>query len=252
MAEAKTESKDIGSAFDLLGKSFEIVKNNWIPFAVVNVLVLLSAVESAIPKKPLNEEESKQAYETVYNTLSGTDVGIVAGFGLVAILIMMALYVYLYSISYVLSTKAAKGEKPSVGQLFKDGNKYVLRLIGLGILSALIVFVGLLLLIVPGVIAIGRIIMAPYILVDKNVGVMEALRQSNQMGKSFPGKIWAVIGVSILLAIGVGIVSAIPIIGILGSLLWIAFSLIIALRYFQLKNLKLPKAAAPPPPVPAK
>lgn len=238
MATEKTESKDLGSAFDLLGKSYEIVKNNWIPFVVVNILVLLSAVESAIPKKPLTEEESKEAYEMVYNTLSGTDIGLVSGLGLLAILIMLAIYIYLYAMSYVLSTKAAKGEKPSVGELFKDGNKYVLRLIGLGILSALIVFVGLLLLIVPGVIAIGRVIMAPYILVDKNVGVMEALRQSNQMGKTFTGKVWAVIGVSILIAIGTGIIGAIPYIGFIGSLVWIAFSLIVALRYFQLKNLK--------------
>lgn len=229
---------EVGSAFDLLPKSWEIVKNNWKAFAVVNVLSILSALAALSPdydKGPNNFMAGPTA------SFSGWELGTILGFGIVIGLILAAVSVILYAMSTVLQVKSSTGKTPSVSELFDTAQKnwLWLRLVGLTIVSGLIVLVGLILLIVPGIIAIGRIIMAPYLMVDRNLGVMDSLKASNELSKNNTGKVWAAIGVTVLIAIAAGIINSVPQIGpIIGTLFGIAFSLVLVLRYQQIKNLK--------------
>ncbi len=54
MAKESTKSAQTGSAFDLLGKSYNIVKENWQIFAVVNIFAIIYAVLDAMNPNDLH------------------------------------------------------------------------------------------------------------------------------------------------------------------------------------------------------
>lgn len=232
---AKKETKvEIGSAFDLLPKSWEIVKKNWQAFAVVNIMSLLSAFLEIFP-------EYEHPEGSAFAGASGFELGAILGFGFALAAILFAVNIVLFTMLVVLSVRSAEGKTPSVGSLFEAVNKnwLWLRLVGLFLVAGLIVLVGLILLIVPGVIAFGRIVMSPYFMADRDLNIADALKASNEMSKQFPGKVWAAIGVMVLIAIAGAIITSVPAIGpIMGTIFSIAFSLVLVLRYQQLKHLK--------------
>jgi multisubunit Na+/H+ antiporter MnhC subunit len=231
----------VGSVFDLLGKSYQIVKDNWQMFAVVNIFAVLYAVMDAL--NPGDYDTTKGDNGLMFSgpaELSGFQLSTIIGGGLLILLLFMAVNFFFFVMGTSLEVKSSAGKKPNFSELFNDGKKYFFPLLGLVIILAVVIGVGLLLLIVPGIIAIGRLAMAPYIMIDKKVGIEEAMKQSNELGKKYFGKIWAAILLMILVAIVTGIISAIPILGPLaGAAIAIAFSLILALRYRELGGHKV-------------
>lgn len=239
MAEevAKKSNKEVGSAFDLLGRSWEIVKNNWVVFAVVNIFVILGGLSNAAGDPTIKEGETPSQFSDNLSSLTGMEIAAIAGLGSIVLLIFAIVAILLFVMTTSLEVKSSAGKKPDLSELFKDGKKYFFRMIGVGILSGLIILGGFILLIIPGFIAITRLIMSPYHLVDKDLGVVESLKQSNEQAKGNAGKIWAAIGVTILVSIGASILGVIPVLGALaGAAVTIAFSLVLVLRYQQLKK----------------
>lgn len=237
-----TKTVEVGSAFDLLPKSLEIVKNNWPAFLVVNILTLVSSLPFLQPEPTEFNVQNNEAAFSSENIagLSGFGLGTLLGFVGVVALLFAAVNFFLLVMYFVLQVKSSAGKKPGIGELFNEAvkNWLWLRYIGLVLLGGLILVVGFLLLIVPGIIAYGRLAMSPYLLYDKNLGVIDAIKQSNELGKSFTGKVWGAIGVTFLVAIGAAILGIIPLVGsLLGSALVIVYSLVLPLRYQQLKNL---------------
>jgi hypothetical protein len=240
MAKDTNQQKtvEVGSAFDLLPKSWEIVKKNWKAFAVVNVLSILSALAALSPdydKGPNNFMAGPTA------SLSGWELGTVLGLGLIIGLILVAISIILYAMHTKLQVKSSAGKQPSIKELFDTAiaGWFWLRLFVLLILASLMVIAGLILLIIPGIIIFGRIVMAPYFMADKDSGILDSLKASNELSKNNTGKVWAAIGVTVLIAIAAGIINSVPQIGpLIGTLFGIAFSLILVLRYQQIKNLK--------------
>lgn len=232
----KTNSPRVGSVFELLGKSANIVKANWQMFAVVNILAILSAIGNAAGAN--REIESSWTYNGSQITgFSGTELTGMLGVGLGLILLFVLVGIFLFTMATCLEVKSSAGKKPGLSELFADGKKYFFRIIGVVLLAGLIVFGGFILFIVPGVIALGRLIMSPYHLVDKDISVTEALKQSNKQAKGRMGLIFPAIGVAILVSIAASVVGAIPILGPLaGAAISIAYSLVLALRYQQLKG----------------
>lgn len=238
MANEASKKVEVGSAFDLPGKSWEIVKKNWQAFAFVNIMSLLSAFLALFPEY---DNAERADFSSGLSGTPGFELGAVLGVGLFIGIVLLALNILLYTMFTVLSVRASEGKTPTVGSLFEAVNKnwLWLRLVGLFIVAALIVIAGLILLIIPGVIAFGRIVMSPYFMVDKDLSITGALKASNEMGKQFPGKVWAAIGVMFLITAGAAIISSVPAIGPLaGTIFSIAFSLVLVLRYQQLKHLK--------------
>jgi hypothetical protein len=220
---AKEKNVEIGSAFDLLGKSWEIVKANWQAFLFVNILAIISSFDYG------SDDVDNAGYQFNPDFVTGG-----------AVLFFFILYIYFVFMGVVLQTRAVKGEKPEIMELVKAGANKFLPLFGLGVVSIVIAAVSFLLLIIPFIFVLPRLVMAPYIMVDKNLGVMDSLSESFKLGKAFFGKIWGAIGVMILVAIGSGLLGIFPVIGMLaGTLLAIAFGLVIPLRYQQIKNLKV-------------
>jgi hypothetical protein len=236
MSSAKVQQKNVGSVFDLPAKSYEIVKNNWQMFAVVNVLSLISAFFAlGGPDNNKTNPYSNGAFDTG-GFASGWELAAVLGLSFIFAIAFLALSIFLYAMSTVLKVEASKGKKPDFNTLVEGGKKYWLRILGLSVLSGLIVLVGLILLIIPGIFAIGRVAMAPFFMIDKDLGVIDSLKASNEMGEKHWQAVWAAILLFIGISIIAGIVSGIPYIGALISAIGvIAFSLILPLRYLQLK-----------------
>lgn len=234
MSSAKSSTKTVGSVFDLPEKSFNIVKENWQMFAVVNVLTLLAALFSFDSSK-----ESKYGANGAFDVggfASGSELAAIVGFGFIALVLILGLAIFLNAMSTALEVRASQGKKPDFNSLVDAGKKYWLRLLGLTILSGLIVLGGLILLIIPGIIAIGRVAMAPYHMIDKDLGVMDSLKASNEMGKTHWKPVWAAILLMIGVSIITGVLGVIPVIGaLLGTIAAIFLSLILPLRYLEIK-----------------
>lgn len=237
----KTSNKvEVGKAFDLLGKSLEIVKNNWQIFAIVNIFGILYAIINALNPGDYSTNKINNPIFSGPAEISGVQVGTIIGGGLLIFLIFAVINFFFIVMNISLQLKSAGGKKPEFSELFDDGKKYFFPMLGLIILLAIIISVGFILLIVPGVIAIGRLAMAPFIMIDKKVGIEEALKQSNKLGKKYFGKVWEVILIIILISVLTGIISGIPLLGPLaGTAIGIAYSVILALRYKQLQGHKI-------------
>src|SRR3989344_2927339 len=88
---------------------------------------------------------------------------------------------------------------------------------GVKILTGIIIVIGLILLIVPGVIAILTLLFATYLVIDRNLGPIEAMKESARMTKGHRWNLFllilALLGINILGAIAllVGLLVSIPV-----------------------------------------
>jgi uncharacterized membrane protein len=89
--------------------------------------------------------------------------------------------------------------------------------LGMRILTGLIVFLGIILLIVPGIIAALGLMFAPYLVIDKGLGPVNALKESWRITTGHKSQLFlfalAIIGINILglLALVVGLLVSIPV-----------------------------------------
>ena len=133
----------------------------------------------------------------------------------------------------VASLRSAQGQNTTYWRSFREGLRYFWRLLGLGVCVGLLVVFGLVLLIVPGVILLKRYFLSPYYLIDRNMGIAQAMKQSAEDTKKYGG-VWGILGVVLLIAL----VGAIPIVGWIGSLVLSALYLCApALRYQEYQAL---------------
>lgn len=233
MAKEKKPGQPV-SAFELFGKSKEIVQRNLSSFVILNLLPAATMLGSAIATSRSTERTNDLGN---FGSLSGLPtyaIASLAGFGIAIFILVIIVGAIIRAMLYGLQLEGAKGKTPDISALWEIGKKYWLRLFGLGILVGLAILGGLILLIVPGFIMIRRYFLAPYILVDKDTTIMDAMRQSAALSKPYSGSIWGVIGVSVL----VSLPGIIPIIGSFISLvLGVLYSVAPALRYEELKEL---------------
>jgi hypothetical protein len=121
------------------------------------------------------------------------------------------------------------GENPPISELFSQGSK-LLSFIGATILYGIMIGVGLLLLIVPGIIVIVRFGFYQQAIVEKNLGAIDALKYSLELTKTNGLSLFGLYILSFLivlaglLAVIVGLLWAIP-------TTWLA--LLIAFRYLH-------------------
>lgn len=149
--------------------------------------------------------------------------------------VALALGLHVTTALIITELRSAEDKKYSFDQSLKDGFRYFWRMGGLVLVCAALIVVGFVLFIVPGLFALQRLLMAPYILVDQNTSIVAAVRKSFTVGKRHAGPIW---GVTWLL-IGINLVSFIAHIGwVIAIALSILYLCAPAVRYIQLKNLR--------------
>ncbi|MBI5170268.1 MAG: hypothetical protein HZA61_12330 [Candidatus Eisenbacteria bacterium] len=107
-----------------------------------------------------------------------------------AYLVFGALYVLLIGTSALTLVAAARGENLSIAQGLREGARRFLSLFAVVLLYALTVLVGLVLLIVPGVIAAIRFSVAVPACVVEGIGPLAAMRRRSELTKDHDGTIF--------------------------------------------------------------
>lgn len=117
--------------------------------------------------------------------------------------------------------KLVSGEPAEVGMLFGEGSK-LLRTIGASILFGLMVFVGFLLLIVPGIYLAIRFGQFQAAIVDRDLGVLDSLGYSSDITNNNRMSLFGLAVLSMLIvlagaiALCIGVIFAIPIVWLAG------------------------------------
>lgn len=234
----KTDKPQLTGAFDLFGKSAELVQKNLNMFILLFLLPFVMTLISSV-----RSTRSSQ-WSISSGSISGLPTyafGGILGAAFIFTILLIVASVFIQAMTYILELKAAAGQTPDFKDLFDTAKKYWLRLFGLGIIVGVLTVLGLILFIVPGLIVIRRYYLAAFVLIDKDVAITEAMMQSAEMSKPYSGWVWSVIGVTILLSLP----GAIPVIGgVISLVLAMFYSVAPALRYQELKKLYKPPTKA--------
>jgi len=132
-------------------------------------------------------------------------------------LVIMILSLYVSIGTTKISLRVVDGESPEFLDVFRSA-KYFLRYLGASILIGLIIVLGFVLLIVPGIIWGVRYSQALNLIVDKDMKIIDAMRKSGELTKGVKGQLilffLVCIGVIILgaIALVVGVLVALPVV----------------------------------------
>lgn len=156
--------------------------------------------------------------------------------GVFALLVGLAAFVFFLFVAPALpfvQLQSVQGKQVSLGDSLKASKKFFWRFYGQSILVGLIIFVGLVLLIIPGIFMLKRYYLVTYYLYDQDLGILESMRKATADAKTYPGAIWGLIGVMVLIELP----SAIPIFGLVSFVLVLMYYCAPPIRYFQIKAL---------------
>ncbi len=227
------------SSSQLFKDAFALVKANWTLFIGIALWPMIITYLAVL-------------FEPAQNT------GVVnmtewAVYGVLMVLVMISSV--LMSAALIL---AVNNPAMGVKEAYKAAMKFFWSYIGLSILMSLIILIGFLLLIIPGIILSVWFAFASYVLVLENAGVVDSLRRSREYVR---GRWWGVFGRLILMslvAFAVSVIAAmlfsvIPMEAI-SRLLESAVSLLLVpflMAYVYLMYQDAKGVAAPATPVPA-
>jgi phage FluMu protein Com len=147
----------------------------------------------------------------------------------------------------------ARGEQPRYGLLFAGGPR-LLPVIGCFLLTGLVVFGGVLLLVVPGLIFLMMLSQAQLLVIDRQLGVLEAMSLSAKImagNKLLVMGIWIITGVlaylAVLVTCGLGLFAAAPYLLILKIVIYLSASgqPTIADRYAAAASPFVPQGSSP-------
>jgi hypothetical protein len=96
---------------------------------------------------------------------------------------------------------SARHLKIAVEEALRDAVPFILKYFLLFVLTTLLVGLSLLLLIIPFFFVMPRLVLAPYFMVDKKLGPIEALKASWAASKGNVGKIWGIFGAALLFGV---------------------------------------------------
>jgi len=96
---------------------------------------------------------------------------------------------------------ALKAEDVSVGKALSNGFSKVFTILIVTLVSGLIAIISFLLLIVPFFFIAPRFVFAPFLVINNNLGIGEALSTSWKISKGNLGKIYGLFGVELLLGL---------------------------------------------------
>jgi len=139
---------------------------------------------------------------------------------------------------------SVRGKRLEIGEAFSQALTFWLRMIGLTLLVSITIVISILLLVVPFFFVFPRLVLASYFLVDKNQGVIDAYKASWNATKGHVGKVYGIVGATILMAL-----LMVTIIGIPFSIYFLVmYSAVFAVLYeFINKPTPAPAAAASAP-----
>jgi len=143
---------------------------------------------------------------------------------------------------------SVRGQKVSFGDSFAALNPLtVLKLLVNYIVLSVILICAFIVLIVPFAILFPRLVFAPYLVVDRNLGPFKALGASWDMSKGHSGKVWGIICASIAMALLMFTIIGIPF--ALYFLFMYSAAFIVLCEYTTTKNVTAPSTIGAMPSV---
>lgn len=149
-------------------------------------------------------------------------------------------FVFLLAVP-VYSLALADGKRITISEFVRFSARKYFSLLAVLLLTVLIVGVSLLLLIIPAIWTIAWFFFGNFAVVDKNLGPIAALKESKRIAANHKGKVWGIIGVSILISIAASIVSFVPYIGAIAAAagsLWASAAAAFLYRWLQKPTVK--------------
>ncbi len=168
-----------------------VTPNVWVYLGLGVIYVIVSLVISQFTKDPAPHTAAPLGKQLVGNAFSLVNYTLYAG---------AATYLWL---------AGTKGESLSFGQTISYCLKSFGRMLATLLLSGLLAVVSFLALIVPFFFVYPRLVLAPYFLLDKNMGPIEAIKASWGQTKGHLSKLYGIYGAALLMGL-----LAITIIGI--------------------------------------
>ena len=129
--------------------------------------------------------------------------------------------------------KAVRGERVEIKDIFAVFQRNYWNAVIANIVVAVIVGLGIVMLIVPGIIFACRLAFVPYLVVDRRMDVMEALRVSWDMTRGYGWQIFFMGFLAIWIVIG-GLICLI--VGIFISIMWISTAFATMYHSVELKD----------------
>lgn len=195
---------------EAFSKGWEVFKKNYL------ILIAVTAINLVITGAPNAWVEKTNSSMFPFDII----VWIIAAFLQIGII--------------TITLKLIDGKEAKIEDLWTNA-RLIWRYLSVMILYGFIVFIGLILLIVPGIIWAVKYQFAEYLVVDKNMDPMTALRESGKITEGIKLRLilfgFAMVGLMILgaIALGVGIFIAIPV-------TWIAYAYVYRNLTKQLKK----------------
>lgn len=190
----------VGSSY---GLSWEIMKTNFLELLLVMVIYIVATIPAGIGR-------------------IGTEA---AGMGAGGILIGLFSLVYglfvvgplSYGMAYIF-LKVIRGEKFNVADMFDCFKSNYLNILLANILTGAIIIAGIIVFVIPGIIFACKLAFVPYLVMDKKLEVIEAVKTSWNMTR---GHTWTIFLMG-LLAIPIAILGLIMLfVGVVPASMWI-------------------------------
>lgn len=157
--------------------------------------------------------------------------------GVLALLVAAVWRLLNLPVSYYLQTKVAGGKTPSVGECYNRGLPFWFKIVGFEIWFAILVAIGFILLIIPGLIMLRRYFFTPFYIISKNLPISQAMTASRRQTLPVSGWVWGMFGVVFAFAVLSAIVTEVPFIGpILAALVSLIYFFGPALRWQEVKR----------------
>jgi uncharacterized membrane protein len=195
---------DIGG---VLSASFEMFKQNWVVLVFAPLVGMLIAVVPSYAIIFLGAILGQAANSSVLGLLMS----------LLGMVVMLALFPFFMVGILRIFVKSARGETPQFGEIFGGASRF-LPLLGATLLLGIMVELGFALLIVPGVFLACGLWMTPFLVVDQNMGPIDAMKASwaatdgQKMQMFLFGLVAFLIVLAGELACGVGLFVAYPLV----------------------------------------
>jgi MFS family permease len=182
---------------DVLGRSFSILKRNFVPFTVLSGIAMLPYAYIF-----LTQANMALALKTGVAP-SPPKFGI--AFGLTALLAGL-MYFIAQAVIIFGAFQDMRGQRVSIGASLRVGLNRFFPFIGLAFCEGFCIVLGMMLLIVPGVILFVAWSVAISVCVVEKLGPVKSLGRSAQLTK---GHRWKIFGILLLVMLGSGLVGAI-------------------------------------------
>lgn len=211
----------VGAAFQMINESWEALKLNIVTFLLV----------ALVPAAVIFVASLFFVFPLIFSS-NGSDAasaitGILAFIVFVAAIVVALIFLPALTITQL---ESVRGKKVTFGEVFERSKEYVLRYIGIALLGGLIAIGPLVLSFLLVFIFIGFLLMpfayawallvgffllfAPYILITKNLGVVDSMKASYELTK----KHWQWVLALFIVNFVIGLPSIVPFVGWIASL----------------------------------